>query len=539
MTSVSAHLRPSGGSPTSTAPATSPWGRWSAAWTRQAATLTGRLDAIVTVTPADGGPPGFSYPATAQIQVDADLIADPAIADPRRPGHRSKVPVAYGVLLHECAHVIHSQWDPPPTVAPVVREAALLLEESRIERRYRDTRPRDRRWLRRAVTSIIDPADTPTDTLWSAAYAAGLLLARVDARILYPADVREARRAITTVLGRKLIRGLRAVWREAHTVGDTDTTRMIELGERWCRLLGIDPTVTPGLPADDAATSAIAAAISGALDTILHNPADTPEPASDSSRPDGPSIHVDTETPITWAERDARDAERHAANRLTALLRRARHREPARTREPSAAPPGRLRTGAAVTLAAQHAAGAIPTAQPWQRTVRRPIPDPELTVGILIDASGSMEDFAKPMSSAAWIVAHAATRAGATSATLAYGDRITVLIPPAAARPQSATCAPTPARNGSSKPAPKPTDSYTCPHPAPHACSWWSPTATMSTPTNAKPPSLACTGPDAPSSGSHPTTNIGHPRSTTTPRLSLSTTPAPASTSSGTQPSRP
>ncbi|WP_371409323.1 VWA domain-containing protein [Micromonospora zamorensis] len=430
MTSVSAHLRPSGASPGSTTPATSPWRRWSAAWTRQAATLTGRLDASVTVTPTAGGPPGFSYPATAQIQVDADLIADPAIADPRRPGHRSKVPVAYGVLLHECAHVIHSQWDPPPTVAPVVREAALLLEESRIERRYRDTRPRDRRWLRRAITSIIDPADTPTDTLWSAAYAAGLLLARVDARILYPADVREARRAITTVLSRKLIRGLRAIWREAHTIGDTDTTRMIELGERWCRLLGIDPTINPGLPADDAATSAIAAAISGALDTILHNPADTPEPASDSSRPHPPGIHVDTDTPITWTERDARDAERHAANRLTALLRRARHREPARTREPSSAPPGRLRTGAAVTLAAQRAAGAIPTAQPWQRTVRRPVPDPELTVGILIDASGSMEDFAEPMSSAAWIVAHAATRAGATTATLAYGDRITVLIPP-------------------------------------------------------------------------------------------------------------
>ncbi len=434
MTSVSAHSRPSGTSP-APAPAASPWSPWSAAWTKQAALLTSRPDACVTVTPAAGGPPGFSYPATAQIHIDADLIGDPEIADPRRPSHRSKVPVAYGVLLHECAHLSHSHWDPPPSVPPIVREAALLLEESRIEGRYRDTRPRDRRWLRRAVTSIIDPADTPTDTPWSAAYAAGLLLARVDARILYPADVREARRAITKVLGRKLIRGLRAIWREAHTVGDTDTERMIELGERWCRLLGIDPNATPDLPADDGATSAIAAAIAGTLDAILNNPADTPEPPGDGPRTgrpriDGPSLHVDIDVPITWRERDARDAERHAADRLTALLRRARHREPARTREPSSAPPGRLRTRAAVTLAAQRAAGAIPTAQPWQRTVRRPIPDPELTVGILIDASGSMEDFAKPMSSAAWIVAQAATRAGATSATLAYGDRITVLIPP-------------------------------------------------------------------------------------------------------------
>jgi hypothetical protein len=430
MTSVSAHLSTSGAGPASPAPATSPWSPWSAAWTKQAALLTSRPDASVTVTPAAGGPPGFSYPATAQIQVDADLIPDPKIADPRRPGHRSKVPVAYGVLLHECAHVIHSKWDPPPTVAPVVREAALLLEESRIEARYRDARPRDRRWLRRAVTSIIDPADTPTDTKWSAAYAAGLLLARVDARILYSGDVREPRRAITKVLGYKLIRGLRAIWREAQTVGDTDTARMVDLGERWCRLLGIDPTVTPGLPADDATTSAIAAAIAGALDVILNNPADTPEPDGGGPRVDVPGMHVDTDTPITWRERDARDAERQAANRLTALLRRARHREPARTLQPSSSPPGRLRTRAAVTLAAQRASGAIPTAQPWQRTVRRPVPDPELTVAILIDASGSMGAFAAPMSSAAWIVAQASTRAGATSATLAYGDRVTVIIPP-------------------------------------------------------------------------------------------------------------
>ena len=207
---------------------------------------------------------------------------------------------------------------------------------------------------------------------------------------------------------------------------------MVGLGERWCRLLGIDPTATPGLPANDAATSTIAATIAAALDAIGTNPADTPPPLTGSGRPriDGPSFHVDTDIPITWAERDARDAERHAATRLTALLRRARHREPARTLQPSSTPPGRLRTRAAVTLAAQRASGAIPTAQPWQRTVRRPVPDPELTVGILIDASGSMGAFAAPMSSAAWIVAQAATRAGATTATLAYGDRITVLIPP-------------------------------------------------------------------------------------------------------------
>lgn len=430
MTSVSAHLSTPGASPIPSAiPSTSPWTPWSAAWTKQAVLITSRSDAAVTVVPANGGPPGLSYPTTAQIQINADLIPDPAIADPRRPGHKAKVPVAYGVLLHECAHVIHTKWDSPPGVPPVVREAALLLEESRIEARYRDTRPRDRRWLRRAVTSLIDPAEMPTDTKWSAAYAAGLLLARTDAKILYNGDVREPRRAITKILGRKLLKGLRGIWQEAQTVDDTDTARMISLAERWCDLLGINPAIAPALPADDAETSTIAAVISDALDAILRNPADVPEPKG-GVRMDGPSIHVETDTPITWREREARDDERQAANRLTTLLRRARHREPARTLQPSTTPPGRLRTRAAVTLAAQRATGAIPTAEPWQRTVRTHVLDPELAVAILIDASGSMHAFAKPMSSAAWIVAQASTRAGAISATLAFGDRVTVLIPP-------------------------------------------------------------------------------------------------------------
>lgn len=242
MTSVSTHTAVPIIGPTPAAPPGSPWAPWSAAWTTQAAALTGRTDATVTVAPgAAGDSPARCYPATAEIEIDAGLIPDPTIADPRRAGHKAKVPVAYGALLHEVAHVLHSQWNPPPGTPPVIADVALLLEESRIESRYRTSRPRDRRWLRRAITTIIDPADTPTDTRWSAAYAAGLLLARVDAKILYPGDVRGVRRAITTVLGRKVVNGLRKIWREAHTVSDDDAPRMITLAEQWCRLLGINP----------------------------------------------------------------------------------------------------------------------------------------------------------------------------------------------------------------------------------------------------------------------------------------------------------
>ena len=74
----------------------------------------------------------------------------------------------------------------------------------------------------------------------------------------------------------------------------------------------------------------------------------------------------------------------------------------------SATPPGRLRMREALSADAQRAAGALPTATPFTRTIRRRVPAPPLRVGIACDVSGSMSAFAGPVASAAWILARAA-----------------------------------------------------------------------------------------------------------------------------------
>ncbi|MFC0531341.1 AAA family ATPase [Phytohabitans kaempferiae] len=422
MSTISGHVT-SATTSTPVVAAASPWKVWSTAWTRHAIRVTGRTDATVVVEPgAAGTSPARCIPATAAIEVDADIIGDPTIADPRRAAHKDAVPAAYGALLHECAHVAHSLWHTPPGTPPVVAAVADMLEESRAEGRYRARRPRDRRWLRRAVTTLVAPTDTPTDSPWSAAYAAGLLLARVDARILAARDVHGLRPAVTKILGRKVFTGLRQIWREAHQVDDTDADTMIDLARRWCRLLGIDPDTDRHVPTDTATTRIIAAILRAVLDRIT---------ASD--KPPGPPGHgslVGASPPITWTYRDPTTAEREAADRLTALLRRARTRDPISRPHAAATPPGRLRTRAAVTLAAQRATGAPPTAQPWQRTTRQQVPDPDLAIAITVDVSGSMASFARPLSAAAWILAHAGARSHARTATLAFGDKVVVLIPP-------------------------------------------------------------------------------------------------------------
>ena len=161
------------------------WKAWSAAWTRQARRLTGRPDVTVTVAPgAAGDAPACCWPDTGRIDVDATLIGRPDIADPRRAAHKRVVPGAYGALVHEAAHVVHSRWHTPDGTPPIVAHVANLLEESRAEGRHRGRRRTDRPWLRRAVNDLVSPQDAPVDDAWHAGRAAALLLARVDARIL-------------------------------------------------------------------------------------------------------------------------------------------------------------------------------------------------------------------------------------------------------------------------------------------------------------------------------------------------------------------
>jgi uncharacterized protein with von Willebrand factor type A (vWA) domain len=202
---------------------------------------------------------------------------------------------------------------------------------------------------------------------------------------------------------------------------------MLTLARQWCALLGINPDTAPYPPATPPAggVGRVAAGVATVLARIH------PAAADDTAGPPDRHHHDDTgDLPATWTSRPPSADERYAAARLGTLLRQARSRERVSTVESAAIPPGRLRTRPALTAAAQHAAGAVVTAQPWQRTTRRTVPDPDLAVAVLVDVSGSMYAFAKPLSAAAWILAHAAARAGATTATVAFGDRVTVLVPP-------------------------------------------------------------------------------------------------------------
>jgi len=421
MPHPSVHLRPTGGPTRRRDP---DWHEWSQAWTRHLPKLTGRTDLTVLVAPgAAGNAPACFYPDDKRIEVDATHIGAPDITDPRRAAHKQVVPAAYGLLVHEAGHAAHSRWTTPPDTPPVVAHVADLLEESRAEGRQRQRRRGDRRWLRHTVTTLLSVDDAPVDDPWHAGQVAGLLLARVDARILTNRDVRVARAAVTGVLGRGRLRQLREVWKAAHTVADTDATTMIDLAWRWCRILGIDPHRQPATPVAD--PGVFAGQLAAAITDYLAAAAGT-TPAEYVAR----HIAGHHAAPATWRRRDPTPAEHHAARHLAARLAQARAQHPEPGTRPTAIPPGRLRTRHAITGEAQVAAGSMPTAQPWQQRAPLPPPKPTLHVAVLVDVSGSMHSYAKAMSAAGWILAHAAHRNQAHTATIAFGGAVTLLVPP-------------------------------------------------------------------------------------------------------------
>jgi hypothetical protein len=462
------------------------WLRLSSRLTREIGRLAERDDLIVQAAPGAGrGSPGCFVPALATIEVDGRLLpagVDPGRARPRRLADRERYPVLWGVLAHEAAHARHTRWQAPEEASAATVAAARLLEEPRAEACQLSRRPGDRRWLRASATELVLEGETPDETVtpWAAAQAAALVLGRVDASVLDPDEAAPLMAAVETALGRKRLAALREVWQAALQTADDDAEIMLGLGRRWCQVLGVDPdgpdpdddagVGRPTAPEQDVGPgtngqrgtgrprSPIAQATRQALAAVAAN--DAEEAAAEAAVAAAAAVRAAAKAreaasrrqvreaaatvftshahsgasglgiPATWSARPPTPAERAAARRLACQLRTAAHRDRATTQATSQVPPGRLQVRAALAADAQRAAGLRPTAEPWLRTVHRHVPSPPLKVGIAVDVSGSMGPFAKPLASAAWILAQAAGWSDATAATVCFGQQVTAVTRP-------------------------------------------------------------------------------------------------------------
>ncbi|ASO21609.1 hypothetical protein FHR81_003253 [Actinoalloteichus hoggarensis] len=474
-------------------PAAPGWLTLSAAMTEEVPLIADRDDLLVTIAPGAGhGAPACFLPNQSLIELDGTHLGavDPATATPHLNRDRARYATAWGLLTHECAHAAHSRWDPPSDAPPNAAGAATLLEESRIEAAHLRRRPDDRHWLRASSINLIladlpaaDPAHGPAMTAHDAAQAAALVLARTDAGVLTATETAPVAQAVEAVLGEEAFAALRTVWREAFTVADDDAEAMLDLGRRWCEIIGTppepepdtdpdsepDPGPGPGTepdgvdsgsapdPAGASVPSPLTRAITTSLVSVARSMADEagptdPEPAADATATPTADPAADahaatvarrvfaTDGPgsgrtATMGTRSPTAAERTAARTMARALTTAGVRERVATKTTSAMPPGRLRMRGALAADAQRAAGALPTAEPFTRTTRTTVPAPPLRLGIACDVSGSMSKFAGPVASTAWILAHAArhTSVPADTATVIFGYHVRPIVYPGTA----------------------------------------------------------------------------------------------------------
>ncbi|MFB8749157.1 hypothetical protein [Streptomyces parvulus] len=462
-------------------PRTSPnaWLRVGAELGDRLVALSGRQDLLVTCRPGTrSGAPAAFFPTLGEVEFDARLFAPlkPHEIHPRIVGDEERYPAAWGVFVHEAAHAAHSVWTQPAGADPRVVEAALLLEESRVEGAHLITRPTDRTYLRTSARTLVMPdiAHPALQGIEHAAATAALILGRRDVGILDAGETQAVADLCEKVLGADLLANLTRIWTAAHQCADHDATTMLVHGQKWCDALD---AAAPDLPVPENLTDLLSGAVGVVMDsTAATDAADlaaqaaaanalanrSREQANDRAQqasrrrqaaatassvfnsggatvtPDG--TPAPRSNPVTGTRRPT-GAEKSAAARLSRALRAAAYRERAEERATSPTPPGRLNMRAALARDAQVAAGSVPTAEPFTHTRRRNAATPPLRVGIAVDVSGSMRAACAPVASAAWIVARAAalTDPDSRTATIAYDTHLTALTRPTHRAPERVT----------------------------------------------------------------------------------------------------
>lgn len=122
--------------------------------------------------------------------------------------------------------------------------------------------------------------------------------------------------------------------------------------------------------------------------------------------------------------RKPKSEERIAAVKIAGLLEKAKYRERDAVEIKSVLPPGRLRTRALVQGAAAKSRGIVSDTEAWRRTVRKQTDDPTLTVGVMVDISGSMSAAMKPMATTAWVMSEAVKRVQGKCAMVYFGNSV-------------------------------------------------------------------------------------------------------------------
>jgi hypothetical protein len=341
--------------------------------------------------------------------------------------------------------------------------AFMSLEETRIERLGVTNFPMNRIFLRACALDLvlhdINENIEKADNIRSIATIAALLSARVDAGSLDADDVVGINTVVIDFLGADTFEKLQSVWRRFQGVEDAlNPLPLYNLAREWDKILrdlanerGEELDKPTDMQIIQAVISDIIKEIEDAIDTIAIAVADD---AQDQQQSEEWKEEVEVRTKAARQDREHKKVadeifkdtseagntngsnsrlekirkpeahERAAAVKIAQMLEKAKYRERDEHEIQSILPPGRLRTRAIVQNAAYKAQGSMQVANPWRRTVRKHTDDPTLSIGVMVDISGSMGSAMNPMAVTAWAMSEAARRVQARAAMVYFGQDV-------------------------------------------------------------------------------------------------------------------
>lgn len=378
--------------------------------------------------------------------------------------------------------------DAAKTLSGSENRALHVLEESRIEGHGVRVFPENRSFLRACAMEIVigdltDESMAQLTQTRQAAHSAALTMGRVTAGVLDKADVASTEKVVMETLGADLVGKLKNIWTEFQGINDPtkdpQLEKMYRLAREWDRLVqeaaeengeggaesdpdnqgeggdgsgsssagGSGQELTDeqkealgdmikammkdgakveirarGEAADQKTTEEYKAAAEAAS-ADEREQKENQDTASDVFNHASGPLSGRTRSRLVNTRRPTSE-ERVAAVQIGRQLDKAKYRDRIKVSSASVLPPGRLRTRAAVQGAALKSKGIMTQAEPWRRVQHKHVDDPNLTLGVMVDISGSMSGAMEPMSATAWIMSEALHRIQGTGAMVYYGDSV-------------------------------------------------------------------------------------------------------------------
>jgi hypothetical protein len=366
---------------------------------------------------------------------------------------------ATGVIYHEALHARYSNWDYDllEKADEKVGKTFMLLEESRIERLGVVQMPENQLFLRSsglnlALEGLTEESISKLTDIRACAHLSALALSRVDAGVLKLSDVQSTYEKVVEIIGADLFNNLRAIWVEFQKLSTLEIQRGLELAQKWNDLLkeadpeGEEPSpsevskmiqeLMDAIESDTEKTSTTVSIDLSDQQTTEEMKQDAKERQAESkrqneSKSEAKEIFVKSNGSYGTSsssqlkeERNPTGHERASAVKIGQMLEKAKYRERSETVIKSHAPAGKLKSRVLIQNKALESKGVRELAPAWRHKTRKHTDDPTLSIGIMVDISGSMSSAMESMATTAWVLGEAGRRIQARTAMVYFGSDV-------------------------------------------------------------------------------------------------------------------